>query len=102
MELPACLPLRITYYLPMDMDARKQPGAEPVSFFSHNTLPCLAVDAALGLGPFCLWMARLPRLSFVSLLFPCCFCVLSRTASIVVRRDTMIRIFIWDLRADWS
>jgi hypothetical protein len=41
MELPACLPLRITYYLPMDMDARKQPGAEPVSFFSRNTFLAL-------------------------------------------------------------
>jgi hypothetical protein len=39
MELPR-LPLRVTYSLSMDMDARKQPEAELVSFFlPHNTLP---------------------------------------------------------------
>jgi hypothetical protein len=78
----ACLPLRITYYLSTYGHGRQETARSGTGvIFLTQYLPCLAVDAALGLGPFCLWMmarpACLSRLSFVSLLFPCCFCVLS-------------------------
>ena len=63
MELPAFLSGSPTTYPFLDMDARKQPGAELVSFFSHNTLPWMLLP--LDLDVFVSGWLDLP---------PCCVC----------------------------